>query len=538
MKSQMTIGRKLTLCFAGMLALTLVLGYAALSTVGSLSKELKTAVTSTAKKLSDCAGFKTNESEMVSIERDIALRTLIKDSATVARYLREYETKEAAAAKTLKDIRGSQVSEAGRRAVDAVEASMSAWQEVHRELIEACKSGKDANTIVTLIADKIVPNADRVSKAADELIAQQQALLDTSEKDADEKGASGRWIALLLTGLSMLAGAAVLFVVRQSTRELQQLTTQMSEGAGQVANAAMQVSGSSQSLAQGASEQAASLEETSATTEEIHSMTNKNADNTQGVASLMQTTAGTVEEANHSLAQMVVSMQEINTSSDKISKIIKVIDEIAFQTNILALNAAVEAARAGEAGMGFAVVADEVRNLAQRCAQAAKDTAGLIEESIAKSNDGKIKLDQVAHAVHSITESASKVKILVDEVNLGSQEQARGIEQISKAVAQMEQVTQRTAANAEESASAGEELSAQAEAMRGVVERLSGLVGTNQSAVGAARPVRLREKVARPSEGMSSRAKAPAGSDSKTPALAMVKADKHAIPMDDDFKEF
>src|SRR5579862_6160682 len=130
---------------------------------------------------------------------------------------------------------------------------------------------------------------------------------------------------------------------------------------------------------------------------------------------------------------MVVAMGEINTQSGKISKIIKVIDENAFQTNILTLNAAVEAARAGEAGMGFAVVADEVRNLAQRCAQAAKDTAELIEESIAKSNGGQATVDQVATAIRSITVESAKVKTLVDEVNLGSQEQARGIEQISKA---------------------------------------------------------------------------------------------------------
>jgi methyl-accepting chemotaxis protein/methyl-accepting chemotaxis protein-1 (serine sensor receptor) len=177
-------------------------------------------------------------------------------------------------------------------------------------------------------------------------------------------------------------------------------------------------------------------------------------------------------------------MREITGSSDKISKIIKVIDEIAFQTNILALNAAVEAARAGEAGMGFAVVADEVRSLAQRSAQAAKDTSALIEESIAKSNEGGTRLERVAAVIRAITESTVKVKTLVDEVNLGSQEQARGIEQISKAIAQMDQVTQSTAASAEEGASASEELSAQAEAMGHAIQKLTILVdGTGDTGV-------------------------------------------------------
>jgi methyl-accepting chemotaxis protein/methyl-accepting chemotaxis protein-1 (serine sensor receptor) len=165
-------------------------------------------------------------------------------------------------------------------------------------------------------------------------------------------------------------------------------------------------------------------------------------------------------------------MDGINASSQKISKIIKVIDEIAFQTNILALNAAVEAARAGEAGMGFAVVADEVRNLAQRCAQAAKDTADLIEDSIQRSNGGKAKVDQVAIAVRAITAESGKIKVLVDEINLGSVEQSRGIEQISRAITQMEQVTQSSAAGAEEGAAAAEQLNAQAETMKDIVGRL------------------------------------------------------------------
>jgi methyl-accepting chemotaxis protein/methyl-accepting chemotaxis protein-1 (serine sensor receptor) len=279
-----------------------------------------------------------------------------------------------------------------------------------------------------------------------------------------------------LLGLSLLAGVSLALVVRKINTDLRQAVSDLSAGAEQVASAAGQVSSSSQSLAQGASEQVASLEETAASGEEISSMARKNTENSRAAADLVTQSQQRFTEAQRSLDQMVVAMSEINTQSGKISKIIRVIDEIAFQTNILALNAAVEAARAGEAGMGFAVVADEVRNLAQRSAQAAKDTAALIEESIAKSNDGKSRVDQVAVAIRAITEETSKVKTLVDGVNSGSQEQARGTEQIARAITQMEQVTQGTAASAEQSASAAAELNAQSEKLKNVVENLASMV--------------------------------------------------------------
>ena len=172
-------------------------------------------------------------------------------------------------------------------------------------------------------------------------------------------------------------------------------------------------------------------------------------------------------------------MESIKASSNKIAKIIKTIDEIAFQTNILALNAAVEAARAGEAGMGFAVVADEVRNLAQRCAQAAKDTATLIEESIHTANEGSEQLNRVVEAIQGINQQATKVKEIVENVNSRSQEQSRSIEQISAAVAQMQKVTQNTAASAEQGASTSQEMSSHADTVRTAVGQLYALVGGN-----------------------------------------------------------
>jgi methyl-accepting chemotaxis protein/methyl-accepting chemotaxis protein-1 (serine sensor receptor) len=286
-------------------------------------------------------------------------------------------------------------------------------------------------------------------------------------------------LAFGLLGCALL-GLIVTYAMRNATRKLRQTATELRHAAHEVAEAASQVSSSSSSLAQGCTEQAASLEETSASSEEINSMARINTEKSRSAAELVAQSHERFAVTNQSLEQTVVAMGEINAQSGKISKILKVIDEIAFQTNILALNAAVEAARAGEAGMGFAVVADEVRSLAQRSAQAAKDTAALVEESVTKSNDGQSKVDQVAMAIRGITDESAKLKILVDEVNLGSVEQTSGIEQISKAIIQMQQVTQQTAASAEESAAAAVQLNAQSNALKNIMERLTALAGQAQ----------------------------------------------------------
>jgi methyl-accepting chemotaxis protein len=256
------------------------------------------------------------------------------------------------------------------------------------------------------------------------------------------------------------------------TRMLRQLAGTLSAGAEQTSSASSQVSSSSQAVAEGASEQAASLEETSSSLEEMASMTKRNTENAESARDLASQArkAGDVGAAD--MNEMKGAMDGIKQSSNEISKIIKTIDEISFQTNILALNAAVEAARAGEAGAGFAVVADEVRNLAQRSAVSAKETADKIAQALERSERGVQISQKVAKSLEEIIAKARQVDELTNEVASASKEQTQGIEQINTAVTQMDKVTQSNAANAEETASASEELNAQAVELKTAVAEL------------------------------------------------------------------
>jgi methyl-accepting chemotaxis protein/methyl-accepting chemotaxis protein-1 (serine sensor receptor) len=389
---------------------------------------------------------------------------------------REFETMAGRAGEQIAALRASIPDENGQARLKALETGIAAWRQHYQEFLSRIDEN-NYEAAHDLVRDKMSPILQEVDKAAQELADQQRAFMASSGADARHIVIRSRWMAMLLVGLSLAAGASVPFLVRGVNHVLRRAVADLRTGAEQVNSAAAEVSTSSQSVAQGASQQAASLEQTSASSLELGSVTRKNAEHSRSAADFTGQATQIVDTANRHLEQMVASMQAITASSDKISKIIKVIDEIAFQTNILALNAAVEAARAGESGAGFAVVADEVRNLAARCAQAAQDTSSLIEDSIARSTDGKAKLDLVAAAVQDITSHVAQIKGLVDQVNLGSEDQAQRIEQISKAISEMDHVTQTAAASAEESASAGEELHAQAASLSEIVSRLTTLVG-------------------------------------------------------------
>jgi methyl-accepting chemotaxis protein len=345
-------------------------------------------------------------------------------------------------------------------------------------MLPALEKTKDSTAESLKLDGEIDAQVQAMSKPLDEFVKSIAADADAGDQAFDAAASTFSTISWIvgIVGFS-LAVAFGGFLSANINNRLRQVSGELRSGASQVVSAASQVSASAQSLSQGSSEQAASLEETSASMEEMASMTRQTDQNTQQAASLMAKTAEQVERANRALAEMESSMAGIKDSSAKVSKIIKTIDEIAFQTNILALNAAVEAARAGEAGMGFAVVADEVRNLAQRAGQAAKDTAALIEESLERSQSGETKVVQMGEAISAITDSAQTVKRLIDEVSGAARQQTQGIDQVSQALSEMEKVTQGTAATAEEAAAASEELNAQAEASMALVDQLEALVG-------------------------------------------------------------
>lgn len=378
--------------------------------------------------------------------------------------------------------------------------------------------------------------AHDIEKLAHDIFKQIHAVVETKVEEADHHAESTINFAYIFCGFIVLTGILLgFFAVRSITKPLHRAISSMNEGAEQVASASGQVSSSSQQLAAGTSEQAASIEETSASLEEMSSMTKQNADNAGQADGLMKEAADVVTTANDSMGRLTTSMADISKASEETSKIIKTIDEIAFQTNLLALNAAVEAARAGEAGAGFAVVADEVRNLAMRAADAAKDTAVLIEDTVKKIGEGSTLVETTNGAFVKVSESAAKVGELVSEIAAASGEQADGIEQVNRAVVEMDKVVQQNAASAEESASASEEMSAQAEQMRSIVSELQVLTGTVSRAQDDAKD---GKQSVLPESNLS------AGTETGKVKM-LTAADKHRpediIPLDEDedgFKDF
>lgn len=486
-QSGLTVGKKLFTVFAAMSALLLVLVFIYVASYRQSGRVLDAVLYRYNRKLDIGSQVELATTEMQGAQRGLMLSFAMHDPGAAAPYTKLYADSQARIDGLLAEFQSLQLTDPERDALKQLRESQSEWTPRFQKLVEICQSGDIAAAYKLRNANKIISAKMHASAAA--IVVEQRRTLEAAHAEHTASAALSNWIAILAIVSSASLGAAGALVVRRITLQLQRSIVDLDEGAIQVAHSAGQISSSSQSLAQGACDQAASLEETAASSHEVAAMVRRNAVNSQNAAKLMNAVNQRAAGAHNTLAEMVTSMREIGESSGRISKIIRVINEIAFQTNILALNAAVEAARAGEAGMGFAVVADEVRNLAQRSAQAARDTAALIEESILRSDAGSKKLGEVATSIHAITDGANKTKTLVDEVEASTEEQSQAIEQISKAFSRIDKLTQRTAAGAEQSASASQELNTQSQALVAIVGQLQMIVGE-----GAADPARSGSK--------------------------------------------
>ena len=373
--------------------------------------------------------------------------------------------------KSIAQIRATTVRPANLEQLKNIENAAKAYESAIKGFIVIMQDSNNQRQNLARLAVEVLSAAEAV----------QDLGLKNVEDIAKESNSSlgiASWVMIIGLIIALILSALVaLYIIKSIVKIVTEAVKSLSEGTTQVVSASEQISSASVSLAEGASSQASSVEEVSATIEQATASNNQNADNSREANILAQHSNDAAKVGNQRVGDLMVAMQEITASSQKISRIIKTIDEIAFQTNLLALNAAVEAARAGEHGLGFAVVAEEVKNLAERSAGAAKEITGIIEASIDQVKAGTEVANKTKESFTEILNGIKKTSDLIGEIAISAKEQAEGMNQIAIAMGSVDQITQQNASASEETAAAAEELNAQALSMLDNVSELALLAG-------------------------------------------------------------
>jgi methyl-accepting chemotaxis protein len=470
-----TISRRIVAGFLAMVAISAALGFFAMARLDGTSRALALIA-------DDVLPSVITLDECASLSRDnlfSCLRYADAETAEARKLLEDHIASNRARMDELFRSYDPQmiVDDEDRRLFDEIRRTRESFVRVRGDYLELVRQGR-IEEHKKMLSELVIPAYEASVMAVDAGVRHKKSLgLAASEESKAAARSSILLVRIVLALALAAAGVLVWLITRSTTRVLGNLATNLDQAATQTASAARQVSSASQMLSSGASEQAASVEETGASLEEISSMIRSTADNAEKASALAGEAHAVAQAGFRTMVEMTQAMSAIDAASADVAKIIKNIDEIAFQTNILALNAAVEAARAGEAGAGFAVVADEVRSLAQRSAAAAKETAEKIEASIGSSRSGSACCAKVQTSLTEIAAKVSSTDSLVGEIAMAAREQAHGIEQINGAITQMDQVTQSNSAGAEQTAAAAEQMDDQAANLKVQVAGLRELIG-------------------------------------------------------------
>ena len=413
----------------------------------------------------------------------------------------------------------------------------------------AAKNYESALRLFITILQETAAESALLVKLAGEVLGAAEAVVDLGIKNtvdiANESNDSlGMASLIMIVGLVLaliLSGVVAFLIIRSIVKIVTESVKSLSEGTAQVVSASEQISSASVSLAEGASSQASSVEEVSATIEQATASNNQNAENSREANLLAQHSNDAAKVGNQRVGDLMIAMEKITESSQKISRIIKTIDEIAFQTNLLALNAAVEAARAGEHGLGFAVVAEEVKNLAERSAGAAKEITGIIEASIDQVKAGTDVANKTKESFTEILNGIKKTSDLIGEIAISAKEQAEGMNQIATAMGSVDQITQQNASASEETAAAAEELNAQALSMLDNVSELAALAGFDMGKENRAVPKSVKRLSSAHTNNVAPKRLAMNShkASSKPSATTSRRSNEEVFPLgEDDLKEF